>query len=46
MDIDKKFHLVRKNEGNAFQRLMMFFLEQNKKHGAEFRSSRNVQYFK
>ena len=31
MDIDKEFYLVRKNEGNAFQRLMMFFLEQNKK---------------
>ena len=25
MDIDKEFYLVRKNEGNAFQRLMMFF---------------------
>ena len=36
MDIDKEFYLVRKNEGNSFQRLMMFFLEQNKKHGANF----------
>jgi len=36
MDIDKEFYLVRKNEGNSFQRLMTFFLEQNKKHGADF----------
>ena len=36
MDIDNEFYLVRKNEGNSFQRLMMFFLEQNKKHGADF----------
>ena len=36
MDIDKEFYLVRKNEGNAFQRLMMFFLEQNKKYGADY----------
>ena len=36
MDINKEFYLVRKNKDNAFQRLMMFFLEQNKKHGADF----------
>ena len=36
MNIDKEFYLVRKNEGNSFQRLMMFFLEQNKKYGADF----------
>ena len=36
MDINKEFYLVRKNEDNAFERLMMFFLEQNKKHGADF----------
>ena len=36
MNIDKEFYLVRKNEGNSFHRLMMFFLEQNKKYGADF----------
>ncbi len=36
MDIDKEFYLVKKSEGNSFQRLMMFFLEQNKKHGDSF----------
>ena len=36
MDIDKEFYLVRKSEGNSFQRLMTFFLEQNKKYGADF----------
>ena len=36
MDIDKEFYLVRKSEGNSFQRLMMFFLEQNKKYGGDF----------
>jgi len=34
--MDKEFYLVRKNESNAFQRLMTFFLEQNKKYGADF----------
>ena len=32
----KEVYLVRKNESNSFQRLMMFFLEQNKKHGTTF----------
>tara|TARA_R110000765_G_C18527642_1_gene559105 strand:- start:77 stop:235 length:159 start_codon:yes stop_codon:yes gene_type:complete len=36
MNIDKELYLVRKNESNSFQRLMMFFLEQNKKYGADF----------
>lgn len=36
MDIDKEFYLVRKSEGNSFQRLMMFFLEQNKKYGTDY----------
>ena len=36
MDIDKELYLVIKNEGKSFQRLMTFFLEQNKKHGADF----------
>ena len=36
MNIDKEFYLVRKSEGNSFQRLMMFFLQQNKKYGNDF----------
>lgn len=36
MDTNKKFNLARKNENNSFQRLMMFFLEQNKKYGEDF----------
>ena len=36
MNIDKEFYLVRKSKGNSFQRLMMFFLDQNKKYGADF----------